>query len=66
MTAPRPVTMADLTNGTRVRHIGGDAGVIRVQGVYVEFHPDDFFGVVEVGPEGPFFPSDLEILGRTA
>jgi hypothetical protein len=55
-------TMADLTPGTRVRHAGGDCGTIRVCGCVTEFHPDDYFGDIEVSPEGPFFPSDLAVL----
>ena len=63
MSAPRPVTMDDLTPGTRVRHIAwGDTGTIRVSGSTAEFRPDDHFGDIEVSPEGPVFPSDLEIL----
>jgi hypothetical protein len=54
--------MTDLKPGTKVRHIGGDTGTIRVFDGVTEFHPDDWFGDVEVSPEGPFFPSELEVL----
>jgi hypothetical protein len=65
MTASRPVTMADLTHGTRIRHIEwGDAGTIRVLGGVTGIRWDEIFGEIEVSPEGPVFPSDLEILGR--
>lgn len=59
-----PPTMADLTPGIRVRHIHwGDTGTIRVAGGVTEFRPDEHLGDREVSPEGPVFPSDLEILG---
>lgn len=67
MTAPRPVTMADLTPGVKVRHITwGDTGTIRVLGGTTVFRRDEHLGDCEVSPEGPVFPSDLEILGSPA
>jgi hypothetical protein len=54
--------MADLPIGTHVQHVGGDCGTIRVCGCVTVFRPDDYFGDIEVGPEGPFFPSDLAVL----
>lgn len=57
------VTMADLTPGTRVRHIEWlETGTIRVMGGVTEIRWDDVFGEVEVSDEGPVFPSDVEIL----
>lgn len=51
-----PVTMADLADGTRVRHPKWlEAGTIRVVG-----------GSTEISPEGVVFPSDLEIIGEAA
>lgn len=57
-------TMADLTPGTRVRHTGWNkAGAIRVLGGVTEIRWDDVFGEIEVSPEGPVLPEDLEIIG---
>lgn len=55
--------MASLTPGTRVRHAEwGETGTIRRCGGVTEIRWDDVFGEVEVSPEGPVFPGDLEIL----
>jgi hypothetical protein len=65
MSARHPVTMSDLTDGTPVRHIAwGDTGKIRGRGGVTEIRWDEIFSEIEVSPEGPVFPSDLEILGR--
>ena len=56
------VTMADLTPGTRIRHIEWqETGTIRVLGGVTEIRWDDVFGDFEIGDEGPVFPSDVEI-----
>ena len=58
-------TMADLTPGTRIRHVEGqETGTIRVIGGVTEIRWDDVFGECEISPEGPVFPSDVEIIGR--
>jgi len=36
----------------------------RVLGGVTGIRWDEIFGEIEVSPEGPVFPSDLEILGR--
>jgi len=55
--------MADLTPGTRIRHTEWqEAGTIRVLDGITEIRWDDVFGDWEVSPEGPVFPSDLEII----
>lgn len=66
MSRPGAVTMADLTPGTKVRHIHwGTCGKIReVEGIR-EIAWDGSFVADEVSPEGVVFPSDLEILGGT-
>ena len=57
------ITMADLTPGTRIRHVEWElTGTIRVLGGVTEIRWDDVFGEIEVSDEGPVFPSDLEIL----
>jgi len=56
-------TMADLTPGTRIRHVEWqETGTIRVLGGVTEIRWDDVFGEIEVSDEGPVFPSDVEIL----
>jgi hypothetical protein len=58
-------TMADLTPGTRIRHVEWqETGTIRVIGGVTEIRWDDVFGEVEISPEGPMFPSDVEIIGE--
>ena len=58
-------TMADLTPGTRIRHVEWqEAGTIRVIGGVTEIRWDDVFGEVEISEEGPVFPVDVEIVGR--
>ena len=58
-----PVTMANLTDRTRIRHLYWlETGTIRVVGDNTEIRWDNCFGEVEVSPEGVVFPSDLEIL----
>ena len=55
--------MADLTPGTRVRHIEWqETGTIRVIGDVAEIRWDDVFGDYEISDEGPVFPVDVEIL----
>jgi len=57
------ITMADLTPGTRIRHIEWElTGTIRVLGDVTEIRWDDVFGDYEISAEGPVFPSDVEIL----
>lgn len=57
------VTMAALTDGTRIRHIHWElTGTICVIGDVTEIRWDDVFGEAVVSPEGPVFPSDVEIL----
>jgi hypothetical protein len=57
------VTMADLTPGTRIRHIEWqETGTIRVLGGVTEIRWDDVFGDFEISDEGPVFPSDVEII----
>ena len=63
----RMTTMASLTPGTRVRHAEwNETGTIRVLGGVTKIRWDEVFGEIEVSPEGPVFPSDLEIIGGTA
>ena len=63
----RPPTMDSLTDGTKVRHIAwGCTGTIQVLDDVTEIRWDDIFGEIGVSPEGPVFPSDLEIIGGTA
>jgi hypothetical protein len=65
--AGAPVTMADLTPGTRVRHVTwGDTGTIRAAGEVTEVRWDGLAGEIAVSPGGPVSPSDLEILGNEA
>lgn len=59
------VTMADLTPGTRIRHVEWqEAGTIRVLGGTCEIRWDDVFGDYEISDEGPVFPGDVEIIGE--
>ena len=59
------VQMADLTAGTRVRHVRWDTtGTIRVAGDVTEIRWDDVFGEVEISDEGVVFPEDVEITGE--
>jgi hypothetical protein len=56
-------TMADLTTGTRIRHIKWDlTGTIRVAGAVTEIRWDDVFGEVDISDEGTVFPADVEIV----
>ena len=63
-------TMADLTHGTRIRHIRWDlTGTIRVvvfsqpgEWDVTEIRWDDVFGEMEISNEGPVFPVDVEII----
>jgi len=58
-------TMADLTPGTRIRHVEWqETGTIRVIGGVTEIRWDDAFGDCEISDEGPVFPVDVEIIGR--
>ena len=58
-------TMADLTPGTRIRHVEWqETGTIRVVGGVTEIRWDDVFGDFEISEEGPVFPVDVEIIGR--
>ncbi len=64
--ARAPVTMADLGDGTQVRHIEWNStGTIRVTGPVTAVAWDEF-AAMEVSNEGPVFPSDLEILGEAS
>jgi hypothetical protein len=57
------LTMADLTPGTRIRHIKWDAaGTIRQVGDDFEIRFDGTFGEVQISDEGVVFPADVEIL----
>jgi hypothetical protein len=57
-------TMADLTDGTRIRHIGWDlTGKIRKAGDATEIRWDDVFGEVDISDKGTVFPEDVEIIG---
>jgi hypothetical protein len=66
------VRMADLAHGTRVRHLDWlETGTIRVvrfgrasERDVTEICWDDASGDCEVSPDGPVFPSDVEIIGR--
>ena len=61
------VTMADLTPGTRIRHIEWqEAGTIRVAGGVTEIRWDDVFGDYGISSERPVFPSDVEIIARAS
>lgn len=62
MTA-RPAAMADLTDGTKVRHIAWDrTGVIWVSDAITRIHWDGGLpGTPEVSPYGPIRPADLEV-----
>ena len=63
----RPPTMDSLPAGTKVRHAEwGETGTIHVLGGVTEIRWDEIFGDTEVSPEGPVFPSDLEIIGGAA
>jgi hypothetical protein len=63
----RPVTMADLTPRTRVRHIEwGETGTIRILGGVTEIQWDDLIGDCMISDEGPVFPADVEILADGA
>jgi hypothetical protein len=58
------VTMADLTEGTRVRHVEWQmTGIVHVIDGITEIWFDNTFGCWVVSDEGPVFPSDLEIIG---
>ena len=55
--------MADLTPGTRIRHIEWqETGTIRVLGGITEIRWDYSFIDYEVSDEGPVFPVDVEII----
>lgn len=57
-------TMADLTDGTQIRHIGWDMpGTIRVVGDVTEIRWDGSFVQDEISDEGVVFPEDVEIIG---
>ena len=58
-------TMADLTPGTRVRHIKWDTtGTIRRIGDVTEIRWDGSFVQDEISDEGVVFPEDVEIIGE--
>ena len=60
-------TMADLTPGTRIRHVEWqEKGTTRVIGGVTEIRWDDVCGEMEISPEGPVFPSDVEIIADGA
>ena len=57
------VTMADLTAGTRIRHIQWDmTGTIRATGPVSEIRWDDTFGEIEISDESAVYPGDVEII----
>ena len=57
------VQMADLTAGTRIRHLRWEmAGTIRVADDLVSIRWDDSFVEDEISPEGVVFPGDVEII----
>jgi len=67
VSAANGVRMADLTPGTRIRHIEWqETGTIRAAGDVTEIRRDDVFGGIEVSDEGPVFPADVEIIGRAS
>jgi|HubBroStandDraft_4_1064222.scaffolds.fasta_scaffold344899_1 hypothetical protein len=63
MTAVSRVTMADLTPGTRIRHIEWDmTGTIRQCGEVREIRWGGCSVDYEISDEGPVFPVDVEII----
>jgi hypothetical protein len=57
------VQMADLTAGTRVRHVAWNAtGTIRVAGDVTEIRWDASWVQDEISDEGVVFPGDVEII----
>jgi hypothetical protein len=59
----KQVTMADLTAGTRIHHIGWDeTGTVRVTEGLVSVKFDGSFVDTEISDEGVIFPEDLEIV----
>ena len=57
------VTMADLTPGTRIRHVKWDmTGTIRQVEDVTEIRWDDTFGEIDISDEGSVFPEDVEII----
>jgi hypothetical protein len=57
------VQMADLTAGTRVRHVKWDTtGTIRVVGDVTEIRWDGSWVQDEISDEGVVFPGDVEII----
>jgi hypothetical protein len=57
------VTMADLTPGTRIRHVEWDAiGTIRVLGGVTEIRWDDIAVADQISDEGVVYPQDVEIV----
>ena len=59
------VQMADLTAGTRVRHVRWDTtGTIRVAGDVTEIRWDGSWVQDEISDEGVVFPGDVEIIGE--
>ena len=56
-------TMADLTAGTRIRHIEWqETGTIRVLGGVTEIRWDHCSVEYGISDEGPVFPVDVEII----
>ena len=59
------VTMADLTAGTRIRHIRwGSTGRVRIVEGIVSVKWDGGFVEDEISDEGVVFPGDVEITGE--
>jgi hypothetical protein len=59
--------MADLTAGTRIRHIEWDmTGTIRVAGDVTEIRWDGSPFQEEISDEGVVFPADVEIIGEAS
>ena len=60
-----PVRMADLTAGTRIRHLRWlMTGTIRGAEGLVSIRWDDSFVEDEISPEGVVLPGDVEIIGE--
>jgi hypothetical protein len=55
--------MADLTHGTRIRHVKwGTTGTIRQVGGDFEIRFDGIFGDALISDDGVVYPEDVEII----